>query len=263
MISFKQKVQLTRSLSWREIVGRYKGSALGLFWSMLTPVFMLGIYTFVFGTVFKSRWASSSADASPLEFAVILFIGLILFQIMSDTVGRAPGLIIGNTNYVKKVVFPLEILVPVAMGTALFHGFVSLLILLPFIYFVFGAIHWTIILLPFVIAPFTLLVMGASWFLASLGTFARDIGQVIGTILTAMLFLAPIFFPLEALPEWIRPVVVLNPLSLPVEQAREVLIFGNLPNWSALGVYSLIAIAICVLGFIWFQKTRKGFADVL
>ena len=257
------KLRLIGVLVRREIEGRYRGAGLGLVWTIVTPLLMLGVYTFVFGTVFRSRWATSSADASPAEFAVILFVGLILFQLLAETVNRAPSLMITNTSYVKKVVFPLEILVPVALGTALFHACISLLVLLPFIFWVFGDIPVTAVFLPFVIAPLILMILGISWFLASVGTYLRDVGQFVGTAVTALLFMAPIFFPLSALPVWLQPWLVLNPLTVPVQQARDVLIFGQLPDFAQLAGYTLVSMTVCLLGYIFFQKTRKGFADVL
>lgn len=257
------KLRLIGALVRREIEARYRGAGLGLIWSILTPLLMLGVYTFVFGTVFRSRWVTSAADASPAEFAVILFVGLIMFQLLAETVNRAPGLMLSNQSYVKKVVFPLEILVPVAMGTALFHASISLLVLLPFILFVFGDVPVTAVFLPLVAAPLVMMILGISWFLASVGTYLRDVGQFVGTAVTALLFMAPIFFPLSALPVWLQPWLALNPLTVPVQQAREVLIFGKMPDFAELGAYTLVAMIVCFAGYIWFQKTRKGFADVV
>lgn len=257
------KLRLIGVLVRREIEGRYRGAGLGLVWTILTPLLMLGVYTFVFGTVFRSRWVTSSADASPAEFAVILFVGLILFSLLAETVNRAPSLMLSNTSYVKKVVFPLEILVPVALGTALFHAGVTLLVLLPFIFFVFGDVPVTAVFLPLVVAPLVLMILGVSWFLASVGTYLRDVGQFVGTAVTALLFMAPIFFPLSALPLWLQPWLSLNPLTVPVQQAREVLIFGKMPDFAQLGWYTLVSMIVCLAGYVWFQKTRKGFADVL
>ena len=135
--------------------------------------------------------------------------------------------------------------------------------LLPFVYLVMGTIPLTALLMPLTIAPLMILVLGVSWFLASLGTYIRDIGQFVGTVVTAVLFLAPIFFPLTALPVWLRPWLVLNPLTIPVQQTREVLIFGQIPDFAALGLYTLVASVVFMAGYFWFQKTRKGFADVL
>lgn len=247
----------------REITGRYRGSALGILWSLLTPLFMLAVFTFVFGTVFKAKWAGAREDASMAEFAVILFAGLTVFQLFAEVVNRAPGLILSNQNYVKKIVFPLELLVPVALGSALFHAAISLAVLLPLQFAVFGSIPLTALWLPVVLVPFCLLILGLSWFLASLGTYVRDIGQVLGTLVTALMFLSPIFFPLTALPEWLRPWLVLNPIAVPVEEARKVLIYGQSPDYQTLVGYTAVAIVVCWLGYMWFQKTRKGFADVL
>lgn len=247
----------------REIAGRYRGSALGILWSLLTPLFMLGVYTFVFGHVFKARWAGASENASMGEFAVTLFAGLIVFQLFAEVVTRAPSLILGNQNYVKKIVFPLEILVPVTLGTALFHAAISLIVLFAFMLPIHGGLPWTALLLPIVLVPYCLSILGVSWFLASLGTYVRDIGQILGTVVTALMFLSPIFFPLSALPEWIQSWLVLNPIAVPVEQARNLLIFGKLPDFAALGYYSVVAVVVAVLGYQFFQQTRKGFADVL
>lgn len=254
---------LTLSLTTREIAGRYRGSVLGLAWSLLTPLFMLAIYTFTFGTVFRSRWAGASETASTGEFAIILFAGLIVFQLFAEVVTRAPSLIVGNANYVKKVIFPLEVLPVVALGTALFHAGVSLLVLFAFQLAARGAIPLTALWLPVVLAPFCLLILGLAWFLASLGTYYRDINQILGTLITAIMFLSPIFFPLSALPQWLQPWLIVNPVAFPVEQARRVLIFGTMPDIVGLAIYTVVAAVVAWAGFTWFQKTRKGFADVL
>lgn len=224
---------------------------------------MLAVYTFVFGSVFQARWAGAREDASMAEFAIILFAGLVVFQLFAEVVTRAPGLVVSNISYVKKVVFPLEILAPVALGSALFHFAVSLLVLFGFVLLVYGAIPLTALWLPLVLAPFCVLLLGLAWLLGALGVYLRDINQVLGTLVTAMMFLSPIFFPLSSLPEWIRPWVALNPISLPVEQLRSALIFGVAPEPGPLLVYSLVALAVAALGYSFFQTTRRGFADVL
>ena len=242
---------------------RYRGAGLGLVWTVLTPLMMLLVYTFVFGTVFKSRWDTSGAPASSMEFAVILFSGLIVFQLFSDVITRAPSIILANTTLVKKVVFPLEMLVAVALCSALFHAGVSLLVLFPFVIVVFGGIPVTFLYLPFIVVPFGLMILGLGWFLASLGTFIRDIGQLVGTVTTALLFMSPVFFPLSALPAWIRPALSFNPVTVPVEQMRRILIFGVAPDFVSLALYFLAAAIVAAGGYVWFEKTRKGFADVL
>jgi lipopolysaccharide transport system permease protein len=257
---------LIRQLVEREIVGRYKGSVLGILWSLLTPLFLLAVYTFVFGAVFKARWQSpggGDADASIADFAVILFAGLIVFQLLAEVVNRSPTLVLSNANYVKKVVFPLELLPVVAVGSALFHAAVSIAVLVVFNVVLSGHIPATTLLLPLVLAPYVAFILGLAWFFAALGVFVRDIGQVLGPLVTALMFLSPIFYSSSALPDWVAPWLTLNPVTLPVEQTRDVLIFGRLPDFGALARYSLVAIAVCWLGYTWFEKTKRGFADVL
>ncbi|MBV5317451.1 MAG: ABC transporter permease [Desulfobulbaceae bacterium] len=254
--------QLLWQMTKREVVGRYRGSVLGLFWSFFNPIFMLAIYTFVFSIVFQAKWGQSHSE-SKTEFAIILFAGLIVFNLFAEVTNRAPGLILGNVSYVKKIVFPLEILPVVAAGSALFHGVISVFVLLAFHGFVNHAIPVTALLLPAVLLPLLVLIIGGGWLLASIGVFLRDVGQTIGLLTTALMFLSPIFFPASALPEQIRTYLFLNPLTFIIEQTREILIFGNLPNWYGLGGHLLINTVFAWIGLYWFQKTRKGFADVL
>lgn len=255
----------SRDLIWqmtmREVVGRYRGSILGLFWSFFSPILMLTIYTFVFSVVFKARWGGG--EESRFEFALILFCGLIVFNLFAECITRAPSLIVGNVNYVKKVVFPLEILPLVAMGAALFHGVVSLGVLLVFYVLVSASLHWTIIFAPLVILPLLLTTLGLSWFLASIGVFVRDVSQTIGLLMTVFMFVSPIFFPVSAIPAKYQDYIYMNPLTFIIEQMRDVLIWGKLPSWSGLCAVMLIGTLVAWLGLVWFQKTRKGFADVL
>ena len=223
---------------------------------------MLAVYTFVFSIVFKAKWGGNEEE-SKTAFALVLFSGLIMHGLLAEVLNRAPSLILGNANYVKKVIFPLEILPAIAIGGALFHSAVSLVVLLAVFLALNGYLHWTVVLTPLVMFPLVLLTLGLAWMLASFGVFVRDIGQTIGIITTVMLFLSPIFFPISAIPEEYQIYIMLNPLTFIIEQAREVLLWGHLPNWKGLAIYTLIAATISWLGFIWFQKTRKGFADVL
>lgn len=255
--------QLIFQMTKREVLGRYKGSAMGLAWSLLNPLFMLVIYTIVFSEIFKSRWGTEGGDDSKTQFAVILFVGMIVLSLFTEVLNRAPGLILSNVNYVKKVVFPIEILPVITVGVSLFHSLVSLGVLLGAFALFNGYLHWTAVLLPFVFVPLIVLVLGLAWILASLGVFLRDVGQTIGLITTVLMFLSPVFYPISAVPERIRPLIMANPLTFIIEQAREVLIWGRLPDWLGLGEYSVVAVLVASLGYGWFQKTRKGFADVL
>jgi len=255
--------QLIVQMTKREVVGRYKGSSMGLAWSFLNPVFMLVVYTFVFSEIFKSRWGGVGGDDSKTQFAVVLFVGMIVLSLFSEVLNRAPSLILSNVNYVKKVVFPLEILPVIAMGAALFHSLVSLGVLLIAFAVFNGFVHWTAVFIPLVVLPLVIITLGLAWMLASLGVFLRDVGQTIGILTTVLTFLSPVFYPVTAVPERFRPFIMANPLTFIIEQARAVLIWGQLPNWPGLGIYTLAAAAIAWAGYAWFQKTRKGFADVL
>lgn len=254
--------QLIRKFVLREIAGRYRGSVGGVSWSLVQPMAMLFVYTFVFSVVFKARWTAQN-EVTGVSFAVVLFVGLIVQGLFAECVGRAPGLIVSHATFVKKVVFPIEILPIVAMGSALFHSVVSFVVLFAAMLIAGNPFHWTILLTPLVLAPFVLLTLGLSWFLAGLGVFLRDIGQMIGLVVIALLFLSPVFYPLSAIPEGYRILIQLNPLTFPVEQARDVLIWGKPPSWSGLALYFAVSWAFALLGFAWFQKVRKGFADVL
>ncbi len=255
--------QLVTQMVKREVLGRYKGSVMGLAWSFLNPVFMLVVYTFVFSEIFKSRWSGAGADESKTQFAVVLFVGMIVLNLFSEVLNRSPSLILQNVNYVKKVIFPIEILPVIAMGAALFHNLISLAVLLAAFIFFNGYLHWTVIFMPLVMLPLILVTLGISWVLAAAGVFLRDIGQTIGVITTVLMFLSPVFYPVSAVPERFRPFILANPLTFIIEQAREVLVWGHLPNWAGLGIYTLAATVIAWLGYALFQKARKMFADVL
>jgi lipopolysaccharide transport system permease protein len=255
---------LTLQLAHREVVGRYKGSVLGLAWSFFNPVLMLSVYTFVYSVVFKARWSVGGGDAeTKTEFALLLFVGMIVHGLFSEVVNRAPQLIVNNQNYVKRVVFPLEILPVVAMFAAVFHAAVSMGVMLLAFALFNGYLPWTAVFAPLVIFPLVVLTLGFAWALASLGVFLRDLTQSIGLVTTVLMFLAPVFYPVSALPEQFRPWMMANPLTFVIEQTREVLIWGRPPEWLGLFNYSLVSLAVAWVGFAWFQKTRKGFADVL
>lgn len=254
--------QLIWQMTRRDVVGRYRGSLMGLAWSFLNPVLMLFVYTFVFSVVFKARWGVGGEE-SRADFAIILFVGMIVHGLFAECINRAPGLILSNVNYVKKVVFPLEILPWVALGSALFNCLVSTFVLLLAQLVINHVFHWHSILFPLVLLPLIFASMGFAWFLASLGVFVRDIGQVTGIITTVLMFMSPVFYPVSALPDKYRALLQINPLTLIIEESRKVLVFGTLPDWSALSVALLAGLGIASAGFWWFQKTRKGFADVL
>ena len=259
--AFWKNRQLIKTLTQREVQGRYRGSYMGLFWTFVTPVFMLSIYTFVFSFVFKARW--NPASDSKTEFALVLFAGLLVFNLFSECIGKAPSLIVGNANYVKKVVFPLDVLPWVNLGAAMFHLIISLGVwLLAYMLFL-GTPHPSVLWMPLVILPLVFMTMGLSWVLASMGVYLRDISQFVGLAISVLMFLSPIFYPVTALPPDYQQLLMFNPLSPTIEMTRAVLYQGYAPaplHW--LGNMAL-ALVVAFAGYAWFQKTRKGFADVL
>jgi len=253
---------LVLTLVKRDVVGRYHGSAMGIAWSFFHPLLMLAIYTVVFSTVFKASWGRGTED-SKVDFAIILFVGMIVLGLFNECLNRAPNLILENVNYVKKVIFPLEVLPWVALGSALFHGGVSVAVLLLGELVLRHALPWTVVLFPLVVVPLLLTTIGIAWFLAALGVYVRDIGQATAMFTTVMMFVSPVFYPLSSLPEGLRRWLWLNPLSYIIEEGRNTLVFGRVPGLAGWVASLAAGLAFAVLGFAWFQKMRRGFADVV
>lgn len=252
---------LVISLVKREVVGRYRGSVMGLAWSFFNPLLMLLIYTFVFAGVFKARWAGVGEETKA-DFAIVLFVGMIVHGLFAECVNRAPGLILGNVNYVKKVIFPLEILPWVLFGSALFHTSVSVLVLLLAQLALNQNLPWTVVFFPLILIPLVFATLGVSWFLASLGVFLRDIGHVTGMFTTILLFVSPVFYPMDAFGKY-QAILQYNPLAFLIEEGRKTLIFGQVPDIGRWVIMCILGFAVAWLGFVWFQRTRKGFADVV
>lgn len=259
--SFWRNRGLIFALIKRDVMARYRGSILGIVWAFFQPVFTLTIYTFVFNVVFKSRWGTRGD--SKIEFALLLFAGLIVFNLFSECISRSPTWILTHINYVKKVIFPLEILLWVSLGTSLFQMLMSLSVWLLFYVLAFGLPHSTVLLLPMILLPLILIIMGLSWILASLGVYLRDVSQIIGIVITGLLFLSPIFYPVSSLPLQYQAFLRLNPLTHAIEGMRDILYWNHFPSIEVYAIYALFSLLFAWLGFAWFQKTRKGFADVL
>lgn len=246
----------------REFHARYRQSLLGMLWAFLTPLLMLGVYTLVFRFVFKLRW-SGAGDESNLAFALRLYAGLAVFNFFAECVNRAPRLILDQPHLVKKVIFPLEILSWVNALAALAHLGVALILLLAFGVWAQGGLPVTVLALPLVWLPLLPLCVGLGWLLAAIGTYVRDVSQVLGMLVSLLMFLSPIFFPLEALPPAVRPWMFLNPLASTITQTRQVLLDGQWPDWPSLAIHFIACFAIAVLGAAFFRAARKGFADVV
>ena len=252
---------LVLQMTVREVVGRYRGSMMGLLWSFFNPVLMLVVYTFVFSVVFQARWDVNTVGKT--DFALLVFTGMLVHALFAECINRSSRLVLDNSNYVKKVIFPLEILPWVCMGSAFFHMLISVLVLLVAFLIIHHYLNWTIILFPLVIAPFVLFTMGLTWWLAATGVYLRDLGQITGVLTTVLLFVSPVFYPVAALPKQYQLFFNLNPLTFVIKQVRDILIWGKPPDWEGLALYSAIGIATAWAGLFWFQRTRHGFADVI
>jgi lipopolysaccharide transport system permease protein len=260
-MSFWRNRELISQMSRRDIIGRYRGSVLGLLWSFVNPILMLAVYTYVFSVAFKSRWTTEHEGSS--QFATIVFTGMIVHGLLAECVHRAPGVILSHVNYVKKVVFPLESLCWVVLCSAAFHMAMSLAVLILFLLFTQQALQWTVLLLPLVLLPLLFFSVGCAWVLASIGVFVRDIAQVTGLVTSVLLFVSPVFYPVSAIPERYRSVLYANPLTLVINQSRDVLLWGRPPSWPTWWLEVVASLLIASLGLWWFERTRKGFADVL
>jgi len=253
---------LIRQFIRREIEGRYRGSYLGLIWSFINPLVLLLIYTFVFGLIFKSRWPQAK-NSGLGEFAIVIFCGFTAFNVFSESVNRAATMVVGVPNYVKKVVFPLEILPISVLGAALFHSLISLAILLVANVVINHSLQWTIVLLPIVALPLIFLTLGLMWLLSSIGVFIRDINYAVGLVVQVLFFTSAIFYPIENIPEPYRTLIHLNPMAPIVEDFRRVILWGTLPSWVGLTLWLLATSAVMLLGYAFFMKTKKAFADVI
>lgn len=252
---------LIAQLARREVQSRYKGSMLGLAWVALQPVLLLAIYTFVFSVVFRMTWGAS-AEGGRVLFALTLFAGLTTFGVFAELVSAAPALVLANANYVKKVLFPLEVLPVVRLASALVFASFSLAILLLALVAT-GRAHATWALLPVAWLPMVLWALGLAWALAALGVFLRDLQAMVSLLVTMLFFLSPIFYPLEALPLELRGVFRLNPVAVFVEDTRRVLVFGLAPDWPWTLGATAAGFAVLSLGYALFMRSQRAFADVL
>jgi lipopolysaccharide transport system permease protein len=252
--------ELVYELTKRDILGRYSGSFLGLFWSFATPLLMLLVYTVAFRELLGMRWPNAGSRA---DFSLMIFSGMIVHGLFAECISKSPQVIVGNVNLVKKVVFPLAVLPCVSVASALFHTLLSILVLLIFVISTQHGLYLTTLYLPVVLLPYLVLLTGVSWFMASLGVYFRDVAQLSNILSSIFMFLSPVFYPSDSLPSRYRSLMHLNPLTLIIEQTRAVVLFGQQPHWSSLGLYLAVALVVMSLGYVWFQRTREGFADVL
>jgi lipopolysaccharide transport system permease protein len=254
---------LAVQLAQREIASRYRATRLGLLWSVLTPLFMLGIYTFALAGVLGARWNSNKPGAYG-EFALYLYCGLLVFYLFSEVLTKAPTMVVSNANYVKKVVFPLEVLVVSGLLAGLFNLLVGCGVWLAFWCVMKLALpHVTALYLPLVIAPVCLATLGLSWIAAALGVFVRDVGHFIALAVQALFFCTPVFYRIEQVPQPYRTVLALNPLAQALEDARRVMVEGGSPDWFWWSVSLVGSALLAVAGYAFFMKSKRAFADVI
>lgn len=253
---------LLRQLVRKNVATAYQGSLVGVSWILLRPLLTLAIYGFCFGVVFQGRFFRQTTGGS-LEFAMVLFVGLTIFSLLSEMLTVAPSLVAGNANFVKRVVFPLDLLVPAQLGAALVQLTMSAVVFLAGRAFLDPALGWPALSVPLLIVPYLMLTLGLAWFLASLGVFVRDLQQVVPLGITGLMFLSPLFYPVSAVPPYLRATIYLNPVTFIVDSARNALFRNEWPDPIGFLVYFLVAALVMWLGWAWFEKTKRGFADVL
>ncbi len=242
----------------RDVLLRYRGAMFGVLWMLLSPLLMLGILALVFSQVFQARWPEQYGGAS---FWLVLYSGLIAFNVFGDTVSRAPTAVRSYPNFVKKMIFPVGILPLVPLGAALVHATFNLAIMLSALAWT-GHLHIEAMLYPITLVPLLLGAMGLSWFLAAWGVFIKDMTQIVPPFVQMLMFVSPVFYPVTSAPTILRPLYRYNPLGIVIEACRSA-IFGLPIDWAAWSAALLCGIATACLGWLFFKRNREEFADAL
>jgi lipopolysaccharide transport system permease protein len=254
------RFDLVLSLAKRELAARYKGSVLGILWALLTPIVMIAIFTIIFAGIFKAKFGVSNSN---WDYALYLFCGLLPWNAFQESVQLSSTTIVGHANLVKRVVFPLETL-PVSQSlAAIANQMFGTIALLAAVLILRRELHPTILLLPVLLIPQFIATLGAAWLLAALGVFVRDIVQGISLVLMAWLYLTPIIYPESMVPPRYQSLINLNPFTPLVRGYRRIILEGSLPDWRGLAYFSFFAVASFLIGYWWFAKSRKNFADVI
>lgn len=261
VLSLVKNKELFWALVKRDITGKYKGSSLGMFWSVITPFFMLAIYTFVFSYIFKAKWGTGIESKG--EFALVLFVGLMVYNFFSEVINQSATIYINNANYVKKVVFPLEILPCISLTSAFFNFAISFSIWFFASFWVFDGVTYHALFLPILMMPLVIITLSFSMLISALGVYLRDISQFTNLIILTLMFLSPIFYSISLIPEQYQSMLMLNPIAYTIVEARKVLVHSHFPNFYLWGGYLAASLFIFLCSFTLFQKMRRGFADVL
>jgi lipopolysaccharide transport system permease protein len=259
--AFGRHWNLVLELTRRDILGRYRGASFGLLWSLFGPLMILAIYSVAFGQIFKSRWQQDAGEDA--AFGIVLFLGIIVHGFFAECFARSPRLMLDNANYVKRVIFPLQVLPWSVALSALFHTAMNMLVFVVLAALVYDRASPLLFLVPVVLAPLVLLTVAVSWVVASLGVYVRDINQATPVVVTALFFLSSAIVPVHTLSPRYQAIFHLNPLTFFIDQVRDVALWGRAPDWSSLGAWMLVAVAALYLAHAWFRTTSKGFADVL
>lgn len=255
--------ELLLSLATREFRARYRGSQLGLLWAILSPLLMLSLMTYVFVDIMRARWAASGSGASRIDYAVLVYAGLIVHGVFAEVISRAPQLIALNASYVKKVAFPVDVLPVVPVLGAMTHAMIGAFLLVCANFAFGGGVHRTVLWLPL---PWLLMLLWAltlSWLLAAVGAFIRDLQQVVGVVVSALLFASPILYPVEQLPPELRYIFGVNPLTPVIEWTRSLVIYGYSPSRAEVIAHLLVAAACAQLSLLLYRRAARGFADVV
>jgi len=254
------RAELIFSFAKRELLGRYKGSVLGVAWAVLTPVVMIAIFTFIFAGIFGARFG---ANDSHWDYALYLFCGLLPWSMFQESLQQSANTIVAHSNLVKRVVFPLETLPAAQVLAALGNQLFATIALLIATIIIRQRLEVTVLWLPVLLIPQLLFTLGASWLIASLGVFLRDITQGITLLLMAWMYLTPIIYPESIVPDRFRLFLNFNPFTALVRSYRRIFLEGAAPDWSGLAYFTAFALVIFVFGYWWFARTRKSFADVI
>jgi len=246
----------------REVLLKYRGSLLGVGWSFLYPLLLLLGFTLVFGGIFGGRWGEATATRSGIEMALFIYCGLAVFTPFSEVITSAPRLLATNQNFVKKIIFPIEILPLVAVLAALSHGAAHLLLLAAAAY-LFGHGSITVLLAPLVLLPVWLFTLGAAWFIAAAGAYIRDLAHGMPVLAQFLMFVLPVFYPAQAAPGLLRSINTVNPLALAIEDLRRILLQGQAPDWGSWSVSLLLGGGATIVGYALFMRCREEFADVV
>jgi lipopolysaccharide transport system permease protein len=253
--------RLIRRLAIQQVRSRYAGSVLGVVWAVVHPIFLLAVFTFVFSVIFQARWGTEVHARG--HFALVLFAGLLVYNLFQHCLIHAPMILVGRPSYVTKMVFPLDVLPWVTLAEAVFNAIVGFMVFFVLYGVILGVPPLTTLAVPVLLIPLMLFILGMMWVLAAAGVYVRDLAQVVNVVALVAMFLSPIFYPLEAIPDRFRVIILMSPLTIVITHVRGAVFDGVLPSPG--GFVLSLAVGWCVawFGFVCFCLLRRGFGDVV